>query len=201
MDYDKFINDYLGKPVDYDGVYGPQCVDLIDQYLHDNGKPVPWVVGAKDFANNPALLPAFDWIDNNPNDPNQLPTRGDIVVFSGQQPGSGGYGHINIFDMVTGVHSWQGLDQNWGGQTVHFVPNHIWTYVLGWWHVKETPVAVLTPVAPDPSPVITVPPIVPVVVVPTPEVVTPTVTVPVNSKPVKKLSWFVLLLKRIFRLK
>lgn len=137
MDYDGFIARNLGKAIDWDGLYGAQCVDMVAQYCVDNNKPVAYA-NAKDWADNPALQGAFDWIANNPNDPNQLPKRGDIVVFSGAQPGSGGYGHIDIFDMITGADTstWQGLDQNWGGQYVHFVPNHVWTYVLGWWTPK-----------------------------------------------------------------
>lgn len=212
MKYDDFLNKWLGKSIDFDGMYGPQCVDLVAQYCVENNKPVAYA-NAKDWANNPALRPAFDWIDNNPNDPNQLPKRGDIVVFSGMQPGSGGFGHIDIFDMATGTHSWQGLDQNWGGQYVHFVPNHIWTYVLGWWTVKDTPAPMPAPdVHPDPAPT---PPPTPVETVPaptpettpttapepapaptpTPEpVVTPVEPVPVDTpvvtfKPVVKQNW------------
>ena len=32
MDFDEFVNAYLGKATDYDGTYGVQCVDLIKQY-------------------------------------------------------------------------------------------------------------------------------------------------------------------------
>lgn len=191
MDYDGFIHKYLGKSIDWDGVYGAQCVDEVAQYCVDNGKPVAYA-NAKDWANNPALRSAFDWIDNNPNDPNQIPRRGDIVVFSGSQPGSGGYGHINIFDMITapGNATWQGLDQNWGGQYVHFVPNHVWTYVLGWWTVKNVPTPAQpapTPApapAPDPSPApAPTPAPAPEPVPVTPPVVEPPVTPPVAPQP------------------
>lgn len=145
MDYDGFIHRNLGKAIDWDGVYGAQCVDEVAQYCADNGKPVAYA-NAKDWANNPVLRPAFDWIPNDSNNSNQVPTRGDIVVFSGNSPGSGGMGHINIFDMLTNSSktTWQGLDQNWNGAYVHFVPNHIWTYVLGWWHPKATAPANIT---------------------------------------------------------
>lgn len=144
MNYDAFIDKWLGQAIDWDGVYGAQCVDMVAQYCADNGKAVAYA-NAKDWANNPALQGDFNWTTNNPNDPNQLPNRGDIVVFSGNQPGSGGYGHINIFDMDTGNNTWQGLDQNWNGAFVHFVTGHVWTYVLGWWTAKQPP-------APDPAP-------------------------------------------------
>lgn len=152
MNYDQFIANYLGKAIDWDGVYGAQCVDLVAQYCADNGKPVAYA-NAADWWRHPALVNDFDFIDNNPNDPNQLPNRGDIVVFNGNQPGSGGYGHIDIYDMRTGSATWQGLDQNWGGQYVKFVPNHVWTYVIGWIRPKTPPAAPTPPVVvPEPTP-------------------------------------------------
>lgn len=33
MNYQEFINEYLGKSIDYDGVAGVQCVDLAKMYL------------------------------------------------------------------------------------------------------------------------------------------------------------------------
>lgn len=158
MDYDFFINEWLGKSIDWDGMYGAQCVDEVAQYCSENNKPVAYA-NAKDWWQNPALTGAFDFIANDPNDPNQLPNRGEIVIFSGDSPGSGGFGHINIFDMQQTVDTWQGLDQNWGGQYVHFVTGHIWTYVLGWMRVKEQPTPFPAPApAPDPAPPQPIPP-------------------------------------------
>lgn len=151
MNYDQFINEWLGKPIDWDGVYGPQCVDEIAQYCTENGKAIAYA-NAKDWANNPALRGDFNWTDNDPNDYNQIPGRGDIIVWSGSLPGSGGYGHIAIFDEVTGPGTFQSLDQNWGGQYVHF-QSHNWQYILGWWTVKTPPPAAPVPIpAPDPAP-------------------------------------------------
>jgi hypothetical protein len=157
MDYDGFINRWLGKAIDWDGAYGPQCVDEVAQYCVENGKPVAYA-NAKDWANHPALQSAFNWTQNNPNDYNQVPHRGDIIVWGGGLPGSGGYGHIAIFDMIVKPGIFQSLDQNWGGQYVHFIPNHNWDYILGWWSPK--------PVAPPPAPT---PPPAPPTPVPAPE--------------------------------
>lgn len=35
MRLDEFVNKYNGKKVDYDKVYGPQCVDLFRQYCEE----------------------------------------------------------------------------------------------------------------------------------------------------------------------
>lgn len=166
MNYDGFIKKYLGKAIDWDGLYGPQCVDEVAQYCKDNGKPVAYA-NAKDWANHPALRGAFTWVVNKPTDYKQVPKRGDIIVWSGSLPGSGGYGHIAIFDKVVRAGVFQSLDQNWGGQYVHFVPNHTWDYVLGWWTPKavtptptpkppvNTPIPAPAP-HPDPAPTPTV---------------------------------------------
>jgi len=154
MKYDDFIAKWLGKAIDWDGMYGPQCVDEIAQYCVDNGKPVAYA-NACDWANNPALQGAFTWTANDPNDFNQVPKRGDIIVWSSALPGSGGAGHIAIFDMIVKPGVFQSLDQNWGGQYVHFIPNHTWDYVLGWWHAippPPNPEQIPSPPPPPPAP-------------------------------------------------
>lgn len=35
MLYSKFVDTYIGKKIDFDGKYGVQCVDLINQYMMD----------------------------------------------------------------------------------------------------------------------------------------------------------------------
>lgn len=150
MQYDAFIAKYLGKAIDWDGQYGAQCVDEVAQYCVDNGKPIAYA-NAKDWANNPALYSGFTWVANDPNNYYQVPKRGDIIVWSGALPGSGGYGHIAIFDMIVKPGVFQSLDQNWGGQYVHFVPNHTWDYILGWWTPKSSPAPSPAP-APAPAP-------------------------------------------------
>lgn len=153
MNYDNFLANWLGKAIDWDGLWGAQCVDEIAQYCADNGKPIAYA-NAKDWANHPALRDAFTWTDNNPNDYYQFPNRGDIIVWGGDLPGSGGYGHIAIFDMIVRPGVFQSLDQNWGGQYVHFVPNHNWSYVLGWWTPKAPPAPAVEPTPPAPEVVV-----------------------------------------------
>ena len=95
MTYDEFEKKYIGKAVDYDGVAGVQCVDLVDQYL-DNcfGITGVWCDGAKDLYNNfetyPALVKAFDRI---PNTRDLIVQKGDIVIWGG-----GSWGHTGIGD-------------------------------------------------------------------------------------------------------
>ena len=35
MTLEEFVKKYIGKKVDYDGVFGSQCVDLFRQYVKD----------------------------------------------------------------------------------------------------------------------------------------------------------------------
>lgn len=102
MTYDEFEKKYLGKAVDFDGVAGVQCVDLVDQYLKDCfGITGVWCDGAKDLYNNfetyPALVKAFDRI---PNTRDLIVQKGDIVIWGG-----GSWGH-------TGVGNGEG-DKDW----------------------------------------------------------------------------------------
>lgn len=55
MTLTQFIKTYLGKKVDFDGMYGNQCVDLYRQYCKDvlNVPQSPSVPGAKDIIDNP----------------------------------------------------------------------------------------------------------------------------------------------------
>lgn len=175
MQYDTFLNNHMGQWI---STYGGECVAEVAQYCVDAGKPIAWA-NAKDWADNPALRDAFDWVQNNPIDYNQVPRRGDIVVWSGSLPGSGGYGHVDIWDERLRPGVFNGLDQNWGGRNVHF-QEHTYDYILGWWRPKQPasppPVPAPEP-APVPAPTPTPAP------TPAPEPVPPVPTPPVEPVP------------------
>lgn len=59
MDFSEFINKYLGKNVDYDKVFGTQCVDLFRQYCQDvlNIPHTGGVDGARELYLNYDKLP------------------------------------------------------------------------------------------------------------------------------------------------
>lgn len=77
-----------GRAMNPDHAYGLQCVDVIDEYGQDI-YGVAWPVsvgavnGAKDLINR---MPTAYWtrIRNNPNDPNLIPKKGDVVVYPGK---------------------------------------------------------------------------------------------------------------------
>jgi hypothetical protein len=91
-----------------DGHYGLQCVDLVDQYVQDIFG-VPWpqsiggVTGAKQLLD--AAPDAF-WIrtDNDPNHPDLIPSRGDVVVFAGSAINE--WGHTAVVDAADASGMW-----------------------------------------------------------------------------------------------
>ena len=107
MSYTSFRNKYLGKRVDYDGVYGFQCVDLIKQYLSDvkGIKAGPWGNAIDYWYNtNPAVLKEFDRLSTN------QARQGDIVILKGINGNP--YGHIGIADGSSGILTVTILEQN-----------------------------------------------------------------------------------------
>lgn len=59
-----------------------------------------------------------------------VPKRGDIIIWSGNLPGSWGYGHIGVVDGANKA-IFASYDQNWGGAYVQRL-QHDYKYVLGW---------------------------------------------------------------------
>lgn len=109
MTYDDFQKKYLGAAVDFDGVAGVQCVDLVDQYLKDCfGITGVWCSGAKDLYNKfdsyPALVCAFDRV---PNTPELVVQKGDIIIWGG-----GSWGHTGIGTGEGNVDWFVSLEEN-----------------------------------------------------------------------------------------
>ena len=133
MTYAEFVRQWNGKGIDFDGVYGNQCVDLAKQYLKDcfGIQAGAWGNACAYWTNtNPAILARFDKVANGATN---IPKQGDIVVYRCDTPGSGGAGHIEIFDRKSGAGRFVAFSQNWGGQYAHMVEHaDNYKYVLGW---------------------------------------------------------------------
>ena len=94
MDLKQFIETNLKVKVDFDKMYGAQCVDLYRQYCQDvlGMPPSEGVEGAKHL---------WEWYDRTQiqkrylqkiqNTPIFVPRQGDIVIY-----GDGKYGHVAI---------------------------------------------------------------------------------------------------------
>lgn len=133
MSIDEFFNNYNGKSVDWDGKYGAQCVDLVAYYCRDVFGIAPMYADAHNWFHNFSgqVANRFNRITNNPNDYNQIPKRGDIIIWSGDMPGSGKAGHIAVYDAKIAPGQFRSFDQNYGGMYAHFV-SHNYNYILGW---------------------------------------------------------------------
>lgn len=133
MTFDEFIQKWLGKKADYDGMYSGQCVDLYRFYVKEVlGYPQsPGVGGAAEIWDS-ADPKYYDFI---PNTPEGIPTKGDIVVWN--RRAGGGFGHVAIF--ISGdVNRFVSLDQNWPTLDVVTKTEHTYSNVIGWLHPKET---------------------------------------------------------------
>ena len=85
MTFDSFVKRFIGKAVDYDGVSGVQCVDLVKLYLYNvfgiragawgNARDY-WL----DFNSHKIMKENFTKIKNTPE---FVPQKGDILVWSG----------------------------------------------------------------------------------------------------------------------
>lgn len=94
-----------GKFLDYDKVYGAQCVDLVHYYYAYFGKASYATGNGCDFVNN--KLP--DGWTRIKNTADFVPQPGDIAVW-GKELSQ--YGHVAII-LSADVHSFVSMDQNW----------------------------------------------------------------------------------------
>lgn len=135
MTFQEFIEKWNGRAIDFDGVYGPQCVDLIRQYLLEclvyPGSSIKPVVGAKDMYEKYDAIVDGNYFDRVPNTPTGVPKEGDIVLW-----GNSTFGHVAIF--VEGdANSFRSFDQNFPSGSFCHIQNHTYANVLGWLRPKE----------------------------------------------------------------
>lgn len=95
MTYNEFKNKYLGKKLDFDGVYGAQCYDLAQQYITECLELPASILAGCGVVNNMLKEPKlslmkqyFDII------PLNQKKQGDIEIFD--------WGHIAIMDHWNG---------------------------------------------------------------------------------------------------
>jgi len=111
MTLQEFIEKYLGKKVDFDGVYGAQCVDLARQYWKEVWEiPQPeGVDGAQEFVtkyeDKPIMQKHIQLFKAG-----HLVVRGDIVIFGAS--GANKYGHIAIFNKWLDAHTMEVFEQD-----------------------------------------------------------------------------------------
>jgi hypothetical protein len=98
MTLNDFVEKYKGKPVDFDKMYGAQCVDLVRQYFHDVWelpKQPEGVVGAQDFYYQSESRPIQrQFLNCTAYNGSIQPPTGSVVIF--KATGTNKFGHIAI---------------------------------------------------------------------------------------------------------
>ncbi len=86
----QFIKKYLGTKVDFDGKFGPQCVDLARQYYSEvlDVPQFPPVEGAKDIIKNPGKLKVIK------EDALADYSSGDVLIWGASKTNQ--FGHVAI---------------------------------------------------------------------------------------------------------
>jgi len=136
MTLSEFIDKYTGKLVDFDKVYGSQCMDLMHQYINDvlelvNGKILA-APAAKDVYEKFNTMFGNEYFDKIDNTPTGIPSKGDIVLFGSKV---GLYGHVCIF--IEGNESeFTSFDENWPIGSPCHIQKHDYVGCLGWLHLK-----------------------------------------------------------------
>jgi hypothetical protein len=139
---DAFIATNDGRFVDVDHVFGPQCVDLVDQWAKELGAPLPGVVGAKDLASKE--IAGYIFIVNT--DTN-VPSAGDIVVWN-EKVGDPN-GHTAIF-IEGNDRNFTSFDENFPRGSACHRQFHDYKAVVGWHHFNRV-IDVPPPPAPSPT--------------------------------------------------
>lgn len=136
MIFQEFLTKYNGIYIDFDGAYGPQCMDLMHQYCVEVLGIADGSVLAADPAKlvylNFATIKGNELFEQIGNTPTAIPQEGDIVFWDGI------YGHVAIF-IEGNANSFRSFDQNYPtGSPCHVQnhPNYLTPKVLGWLRYK-----------------------------------------------------------------
>lgn len=134
MNYIEFRTKLNGKYCEMGGSANAknQCTDLANAYISEVlGLPIVLGTNAVDFPKK-CLPPNYEYILNDPNNADQVPIQGDIMIWISPD----GIGHIGVFDNgKKGVNSFVSFDQNWPVGSVCKLVTHTYTgtyKVVGW---------------------------------------------------------------------
>ena len=109
----KRLNWYVGRYIDFDGMYGAQCMDLAVDFVYwsTNGKVRLWGNAIDAIRND---LGKYGKVIKNSK--NFVPKVGDIAVWT-KYPAHPLYGHIGIVYGDVNINTCTILDQNWFGDS------------------------------------------------------------------------------------
>jgi len=137
MMLNEFVEKWQGKYLDFDGMYGVQCMDLMHQYCVEVlGLSNPKILaapGAKDVYNNFENITGHEYFEKIPNSLTALPLEGDILFWDW-----GNWGHVAIcVNQITQL-TFYSFDANYpnSGDYPH-IQKHTYSSVLGWLRFKK----------------------------------------------------------------
>lgn len=122
--FQKFFLKNNNKFLDFDGYYGPQCVDLVQYWSKEIGGPRFWG-DAKDIYDQ-----AGTFFTQVPNTPTAVPKVGDIVVWAGSY--NGGPGHVGISNGIGDVNKFEAFEQNDPTGSNSHLKSYNYNKVMGW---------------------------------------------------------------------
>lgn len=117
----------LGSSIDTDHAYGPQCVDLVNDYLSAVHHAGPVAGNAVDIQHD--HIPGWTWTANGPTN---VPPAGAVIVWGPDtRIGTDQYGHTAV---CLAGDEWLILtaDQNWAAQRRCTINLHDYRGVRGW---------------------------------------------------------------------
>lgn len=124
----EFFTKYNGKDIDYDGRYGPQCMDLMNQFTVE-------VFGDKSGQLR-APTAYQSWLKNSPDyekihyKPGVFPQEGDIVYWSDTYIKD--TGHVAVATNKGNQSVFTSFDQNWPKDSLCHYQEHTYSGVVGW---------------------------------------------------------------------
>ena len=135
MTLQDFIKKYNWRAIDYDGVWGAQCVDLVRQYIKEVLNAVqPPAVGDKGAAHLwDNYLPQH--YDRFVNTLWAIPQPGDIVIWNRNT--GGGHGHVAIIESAS-LMSFRAFSQNDPMGSYSHLRTYYYKNVIGWLRAKKT---------------------------------------------------------------
>lgn len=131
MTFDEYFKSVNGKGVDFDGNYGVQCFDLVNDYADK-------VLGCKPFVGlyawqiytDFAAQPSSERYTRIANTPDFVPIKGDIVVWA--QSLNGKAGHCAVATGEGDTKYFTSYEQNWTGKNDPCtIVKHDYSHVLG----------------------------------------------------------------------
>jgi hypothetical protein len=135
-----YIQQTFDKLTGTNDVNTGQCVGLIMKYSMDNDVPF-WSGNAKDLIKN-ANSEYLKVIYNDPNDYNQFPLPGDILVFNENM--GGGYGHTGLVVAANGRHILLYEQNVPTGNTPTINYYHTYMNIIGWLRIIKNSIPTVT---------------------------------------------------------